>query len=145
MSNTITEGTTRTYSYEDPAAPHGITTWWGWTCGICGDGDNGLASGMTAQDVARCHRQRHTPCGCGEPTITFTSGTYTGGAITATAACACGFAKKLAYAPSVLDRQSPWDRLRSEGARALQEHTCHSVARGGDCRHTEPTIIKEAA
>lgn len=143
MTITITGHHTSTYSYTDHAAPHGITTWWGWACS-CGDGDTGLASHETAQDVTRCHRERHTPCTCGEPTIVFTSGTYTGGTLTASASCRCGFAKKLAYAPSVLDRESPWDRLRRQGAQALREHSCCSVGTS-NCPHPAPAVIKEAA
>lgn len=136
--------TTNLYTHESPVRPRDLVdnpdhqratmTWWGWTC-TCGDGGDGYGP-MLAADLAYTHRERNTPCTCGNPTITTLS---TSPSAVCELSCDCGFFKVARQEPGWSTLQ-PWLRVIT---RTLADHSCGTSV--GPLRHSchkaEPTYV----
>ena len=128
---------TELYQYEDAEPTHGETMWWGWTC-TCGDGGDGYGPTFAA-DLAYAHRERNTPCPCGNPTITTRSAFP---AAVCELSCDCGFSK--------VERQTPgWASLQpwlNSIALTLTRHSCGTSTGplGHSCHQSEPTYATAA-
>lgn len=124
-----TDHTTTVTTHEDPAAPHGITTWYAWTC-TCGAGDTGM--GRTwANDLARAHEERTAPCACAHPTIALpASGPWI--PTTARATCDCGYSAHITC-DRITVHQGGIGVLIARARLDLARHrcmsrACHSIA-----------------
>lgn len=144
MSTIDNDGTvheTRTFSFEDADAPHGITTWWGWEC-TCGKTDTGVDR-VFAQDLARTHEQRIAACTCGNPVLTVAHGRSFryGYTITASVACDCGTTSNVCipyYSNGRITNQGAvYQSARRVALTRHHEHKCHRLALH-DHNHAEP-------
>lgn len=146
MSTIDNHGTThetRTFSYEDPAAPHGITTWWGWEC-TCGKTNSGVDR-VFAQDLARTHEERVAACTCGNPVLSIAQGRSHrhGYLAVASVACDCGTAStaRIPYYSNgrISNQRSAFQSARRVALNLHHEHKCHRLALH-DHHHPEPTV-----
>lgn len=141
IDNAGVEHKTRTYSYEDSAAPYGITTWWAWEC-TCGETDTGIDE-VFAQDLANTHESRMTACTCGNPTIARTHSTGMGTPWTGyTVTCDCGYKNPVRLGYFSNGRNGNVAHIRKSAyAVALSRYLDHQCRRLTGHTHVRPEPV----